>query len=181
MSITLVSVYPDHTTIHDCRYVTVALAIAHYYWTRGNRDVMPRFPVLHAARTTLRCSIFSTYQTTCFLSYKEISMLQLPICTWQQQLSSFLHRVMSVIISQFCAARDLSHCHPHHFHHHQHHQSRTYVHGFVTSQLCAECLAQTPLAACVAANPVLRRQPSMTCCSTHLVTGVCHGFCFWIT
>ncbi|KAL0045810.1 hypothetical protein WJX82_005374 [Trebouxia sp. C0006] len=35
-------------------YVTVALAIAHYYWTRGNREVMPRFPVLHAIRTTLR-------------------------------------------------------------------------------------------------------------------------------
>ena len=57
----VVSVYPDLPTTHDCRYVTVALAIAHYYWTRGNRDVMPRFPVLHAARTTLRWSIFSTY------------------------------------------------------------------------------------------------------------------------
>ena len=40
-----------------CRYVTVALAIAHYYWTRGNREVMPRFPVLHAMRTTLRCAV----------------------------------------------------------------------------------------------------------------------------
>ncbi len=45
---------------HDCRYVTVALAVAHYYWTRGNSDVMPRFPVVHAARTTLRWSIVST-------------------------------------------------------------------------------------------------------------------------
>jgi len=32
----------------------VALAIAHYYWTRGNKETMPRFPVLHAVRTTLR-------------------------------------------------------------------------------------------------------------------------------
>ena len=39
--------------------MTVALAIAHYYWTRGNREVMPRFPVLHAIRTTLRCAILS--------------------------------------------------------------------------------------------------------------------------
>lgn len=38
----------------DCRYVTIALAIAHYYWTRGNKETMPRFPVLHAVRTTLR-------------------------------------------------------------------------------------------------------------------------------
>ena len=38
----------------------MALAIAHYYWTRGNSDVMPRFPVLHAARTTLRWSILTT-------------------------------------------------------------------------------------------------------------------------
>lgn len=45
------------TITHDCRYVTVALAVAHYYWTRGNKEVMPRFPVLHAARTTLRWSI----------------------------------------------------------------------------------------------------------------------------
>lgn len=49
-----------------CRYVTVALAIAHYYWTRGNREVMPRFPVLHAIRTTLRCAVLChTVPQTC--------------------------------------------------------------------------------------------------------------------
>lgn len=42
--------------MHLCArsYVTIAGAIAHYYWTRGDRDKMPRHPILCAMRNTFR-------------------------------------------------------------------------------------------------------------------------------
>ena len=37
-----------------CRYVTIAGAVAHFYWTKGERDKMPRLPVLLALKNTIR-------------------------------------------------------------------------------------------------------------------------------
>lgn len=130
------------TTAHDCRYVTVALAIAQYYWTRGNRDVMPRFPVLHAARTTLRWSIFTTYQNSMHCILQEVFILRMAICVWQQQLSSALQQLCHVCAHESFHKGTFSHCH--HHHHHHHHQSKTHVLAFATSVgVCAECLVQT--------------------------------------
>ena len=100
---------PYLTTAHDCRYVTVALAIAHYYWTRGNRDVMPRFPVLHAARTTLRWSILITYQNSMHCILQGDFHVTVPICAWQQQLTQLYNSgAMSVVMSHFSKGPSLT-------------------------------------------------------------------------
>ena len=78
-----------------CRYVTVALAIAHYYWTRGNREVMPRFPVLHAIRTTLRCVVLK--HTALQSCNSEAGTLPNHQCLEQQNVSG--QRAFSSVIA----------------------------------------------------------------------------------
>jgi len=36
------------------RYVTIAGAVAHFYWAKGERDRMPRFPVGLALKNTIK-------------------------------------------------------------------------------------------------------------------------------
>lgn len=36
-----------------CRYVTIAGAVAQFYWTKGEREAMPRLPVLLALKNTI--------------------------------------------------------------------------------------------------------------------------------
>lgn len=52
----------------ECRYVTVAGAIGRYYWTRGNRQEMPRFPVVHAMHTAFRSGQLNCIWYSCMLT-----------------------------------------------------------------------------------------------------------------
>lgn len=36
-----------------CRYVVIAGAVAHFYWNKGQRSRMPRFPVALALKNTI--------------------------------------------------------------------------------------------------------------------------------
>ncbi len=105
-----------------CRYVTVALAIAHYYWTRGNREVMPRFPVLHAIRTTLRCAVLChTVPQTCSKAFSTPSLPGSAACVERQSIFGSLHQYTS-----------LNNMHAH----------------YLTSQCLMQCYV-TPVSACV--------------------------------
>lgn len=52
-----------------CRYVTIAGAVAQFYWTKGEREAMPRLPVLLALKNTIMYAspVWATL-TWCLLS-----------------------------------------------------------------------------------------------------------------
>ena len=39
------------------RYITIAGAVVHFYWTQGERDKMPRFPLMLALKNTVRYAL----------------------------------------------------------------------------------------------------------------------------
>ena len=61
------SIYTDvERNVKRCnRYITIAGAVVHFYWTKGEREKMPRFPVGLALKNTIRYakSVLHFHQT----------------------------------------------------------------------------------------------------------------------
>ena len=100
------------------RYVTIAGAVAHFYWSKGERDRMPRFPVGLALKNTIKCAclacVMSVRPLTCCRSNATCMITLYAWCMCMHDGESPEHccesccnRLSLLLMLQYVPSRDL--------------------------------------------------------------------------